>query len=83
LRVPVPQFGLEDLGAYVVQVRAAVFFPPAWPQPALGAQSEVKTLIEGRGPLAHPRVYLGGQVLIQERPDLLGEGLLTSGEDSG
>ena len=47
------QFGLEDLDAHIVQLGAAVFLPPARPQPALGAQREVKPLVVGGGPLAH------------------------------
>ena len=82
-RVPPGQFGLEDLDGHVVQFRAAVFLPPPRHQPALGAQSQDQALVEVFGLCADPCVYLGGQVLIQERPDLLGELLLSLGEVHG
>ena len=82
-RVPVTQLALEDLDAHVVQSRAAVFLPPARPQPALGAHGELKALIVGRVPLPHPRVHLGGELLVQERPDLIPERALRFGEGDG
>jgi hypothetical protein len=49
----------------------------------LAAYGEVQLLIHVVGPLAPPLVHLLGQVLVQERPDLLGERLLSFGEDNG
>ena len=75
--VPAIQFVLEDRDAYVVELRAAVFAPPPRHQPAPGPQGEVEGFVE----VVDPGRIPGGHVLIKERPDLIPERLLGSGED--
>ena len=82
-RVPLAQLGLKNPDADVVELGAAVFFLPPRLQPALGAQGQPEALVEVVGPLAGPGVHLLGQVLIQERPDLVAELLLSFSESNG
>ena len=81
--VPLAQLRLQNPDADIVQFGAAVFFLPPRLQPALGPQGQPEPLVEVVGPLAGPGVHLLGQVLIQERPDLIAELLLSFGEGNG